>query len=443
MRKPSLAMPDFSAVRGKHVLIALSGGADSVALTHMLAQVREPLSITLSAAHMDHGIRPDSAMDAGLCRELCGRLHIDFYQIRLDIPDLARQRGEGLETAARNVRYQWLRETRQRIGADVIALAHHMDDQAETVLMHLLRGAGPEGISGMHPLADDLYRPLLGVRKRALMDYLQIHGLSWREDETNGMDDTPRNSIRLHVIPELEKSYPQAVRAMARYARSAELESDFMARLTKAFLSKNLRQGPYGQYLYLPDDLEPAIFRRAIRAICGPNLTWERLNAVAALWDAPHGRTDISKALYAERGRSGLYILPKQRPSIAAEELALEGVTNLPNICAIHVQSAKPTPIRDDPARQVLRRAALQNAVLRTRRPGDRIRPLGCGEKLLSDYFTDRKLDRPLRDFVPLIAVENRILWVVGMGISEEARLRDDQEPSVMLECQWKFDWNK
>ena len=147
MRKGAAA--DFTGLSGLRVLIALSGGADSVALASMLAEARNALQITLLAAHLDHAIRPESAEDAAFCGRLCARLGIPLYTARVDVPAEAARTGEGLETAARRLRHQWLRQVKDEVGADVIALAHHMDDQAETVLMHLARGTGPEGIGGM------------------------------------------------------------------------------------------------------------------------------------------------------------------------------------------------------------------------------------------------------------------------------------------------------
>ena len=133
---------DFSAVRQRRLLIALSGGADSVALAVMLAQARPRLNLSLCAAHLDHGIRPESGQDAEWCRELCAALDIPFHTARVDVPRECARSGEGLETAARRLRYAWLTALLEQLGADYIALAHHMDDQAETVLMHLARGAG-------------------------------------------------------------------------------------------------------------------------------------------------------------------------------------------------------------------------------------------------------------------------------------------------------------
>ena len=220
MKQPIL--PDFSAVRGKHLLVALSGGADSVALLHMLAGQRSGLDITLSAAHVAHCIRGEAGhADAEFCRALCTRLNIPLYVEIVDVPESAARSGEGLETAARRLRYNALRKIRTAVGAELIALAHHRDDQAETVLMHLLRGCGPGGIAGMKVFTDDLYRPLLGIPKSALLEYLRSRSESFCTDLTNYDAFTPRNSLRLHGLPALEESYPQASAAIARYAETA------------------------------------------------------------------------------------------------------------------------------------------------------------------------------------------------------------------------------
>ncbi len=414
--------PDFSPVRGKRVLIALSGGADSVALAVMLAEARAEYALTLLAAHVDHGIRPESADDAAFCEALCARLEIPIRVVRVDVPGAA-ARGEGLESAARRLRYEALRRVKAETGADCVALAHHMDDQAETVLMHLARGAGPEGIGGMRECSGDLYRPLLGLRKAELTDWLCRRGFSWREDATNRVADNPRNALRLDGIPALERCCPGFVPAAARYARSAQIESDFLAQQTRAWLARGGQRGPFGACLTLDPPPHPAILRRAIREMCPEALDFEQVEALEALCRQRRGKIDLGRRCFAERTGRRLYFVPKRPPETAPAELNLNGETRLAGIGRVLARPGEAVPIRDDPRRQALSASALRGAVLRTRRPGDRIRPLGGGDKLLSDYFIDRKVDRPLRDAVPLVAVGPRVLWAVGLGIAEEAKL--------------------
>ena len=431
IRSDALAA-DFAPLRGKRVLIALSGGADSVALAAMLADARKEYGLTLFAAHVDHAIRPESAADAAFCKALCARLDIPLHAVRVDVPAEAERSGEGLESAARRLRYEALRRIQGEVRADAIALAHHMDDQAETVLMHLARGAGPEGIGGMRAVSGDLYRPLLGLRKAELVEYLRVRGLPWREDATNRVPDTPRNALRLHGIPELEKCYPQFVRAAARYAQSAQIESDLVADLTRSYLDRASASGPFHAWLDVSDPPHPAVLRRALRAMCRRDVDFEQIGALEALCGAAKGKLDLGFCC-AERAGRRLYFVPKRLPEIAPAELALDGVTRLPGIGSVRAAPCEPVPIREDPFRQALSADALQGAVLRTRRPGDRVRPLGCGDKLLSDWFIDRKVDRPLRDVTALVARGSRVLWVVGGCIAEEAKLTG-RERAICLE---------
>lgn len=440
MRRDGPLKPDFSAVRGRRILIALSGGADSVALACLLAEARPEYGLTLFAAHVDHGIRPDSAEDAEFCQALCADLDIPFLCARADVPASARANRAGLESEARRLRYQALRRFRQETGCDCIALAHHMDDQAETVLMHLSRGAGTRGLAGMRALSGDLYRPLLGLRKSELADYLRQAGRSWREDSTNRLDDNPRNALRLHVIPELEKCYPQFAAAAARCALSAQIESDYLDEQTAAFLSGAASECPFCSWIGIDPPPHRAVLRRAVRAKCPAELSWEQVNALEALCGRPRGKIDIDGKHFAERTGRRLYFVPKRPPRIDPVPLDPGGTVSLAGLCEITAQEAAPQPAFGDPMIQVLDAQALEGAVLRTRRPGDRFRPLGCGDRLLSDFLIDRKVDRPLRDALAIVARGGRALWVCGLGISEDAKIVPETRRALRLNCRYTFD---
>lgn len=443
MRRETLLTPDCSAVRGGRLLVALSGGADSVALLSMLSRARKAYGLTLFAAHLDHGIRPESAEDAAFCRALCENLDVPFLCRRIDVPAEAARRHVGLETLARQLRYEWLRQCKAETRSDCIALAHHMDDQAETVLMHLARGAGPEGIRGMATLSGDLYRPLLGIRREDLRQFLRDRGMDWREDATNALPDTPRNALRLHGIPALEQSYPQVVPAIARYAEAARMESDYVAEQTEAYLRAAAVPFPLGFKLELAPMPHPAILRRAIRAVTENELSHERIAAAASLAEAARGRAELSGAWLAERGRGGLYILWRGVPPFPETPLEPEDETEVASLCTLIASPAPACPIPGDPMLEALRREALVGAVVRTRRPGDRFRPLGCGDRLLSDYLTDRKIDRPVRDALALVARDDRVLWVCGVGMSEDAKLRGPDDDAVRVRCRYPFDMRR
>ena len=444
MRSRGPLEPDFSAVRGKRLLAALSGGADSAALVHLLAAAREACELTLAAAHVDHGIRPDSAGDAEFCRSLCARLGVPFYCVRVDVPAAARANRAGLETEARRLRLEQLERFRAQTESDYIVTAHHMDDQAETLLMHLGRGAGLDGLGAMHKFSGRFYRPLLGFRKAELVEYLRRSGFDWREDSTNRVDDNPRNAIRLHVIPELEKCYPRFVPAAARCARSAQIDADCLDGMARAFLARG-GSAPGCDWLDLSDPPHRAILRRGIRRACPGSeaLTWAQVDALEALCGDPRGKIDVNGECFAERAGRRLYFVRKRRPAIAPVPLDPGGITALSGICEISAREAPPRPVRDDAMTQVLDADALLGAVLRTRRDGDRFRPLGCGDRLLSDFLIDRKVDRPLRDDIALIARGDRVLWVCGLGISQDARITGETRAAVRLACRYTFDMSR
>jgi len=205
--------------RGETLLVALSGGPDSVALTAALAALRRKRGFELVAAHLDHALRPGSAEDAAFCAQLCGSLGIPLRAGTGRVRERAALEKGGLEQAARLERYSFLRRVRDDEGAVAIAVAHTRDDQAETLLLRLLRGAGASGLAGMRPRSGDLLRPLLGVSRKDVLAYLGERGLAWREDPSNADTALTRNRVRRELLPYLEERFNPRVReALARTA---------------------------------------------------------------------------------------------------------------------------------------------------------------------------------------------------------------------------------
>ena len=428
----------FDGLRGKHLLVALSGGADSVALMHILLRRMGEDGFFLTCAHFHHGIRgADADADAAFCQTICDKAGIRLICGFADIPAIARERQTGIETAARIERYRFLNEAKAECGADLIALAHHADDQAETVLMHLLRGAGPEGISAMPMLSGDKFRPLIGISKQSLVDFLVSEGISWREDATNAVSDTPRNALRLNVLPEIEKSYPSAKQAIARYARAAAIENNLIDRLTDEFIKKRLKKLPCGEMIRLDNHWEEAVLRRTIRRLCGSRLeaakpdfqeklteAQAKLDELILLAQKIRGKIQVFSDLTVEKTPSGLYFLRDgiQKPEPMPVQVPMD--ISFGNYCRIVIEESDSGISADDPFTETVDPDALRGAVIRLREDGDRIRPLGAeGSRLLSDYLTDKKVDRPIRNCLPVIAKEKNILWVGGYGISDDIRI--------------------
>jgi tRNA(Ile)-lysidine synthase len=226
MRLPSLVAAVDRALRaagpvppGATIVVGLSGGADSVALTDALAALRRRRGLRIVAAHLDHGLRPGSAEDAAFCADLCRSLDVPLHTARADVRSRAGREKGGIEQAARRERFAFLRRVAAEEGAAALAVAHTRDDQAETLLLRLLRGAGATGLAGMRPRSGDVVRPLLAVSRQEVLNYLRERGLEWREDPSNLDPAHRRNRVRHELLPYLEARFNPRVReALARTA---------------------------------------------------------------------------------------------------------------------------------------------------------------------------------------------------------------------------------
>ena len=409
---------------GANVLCAVSGGADSVALLRLLISLRSEGLLRLHAAHFEHGIRGQASLDdRDFVRALCASLDVPLAVGQASVPAEAARAGEGLETCARRLRRAFLKNAAADAGASRIALAHHKDDQAETVLMHLLRGGGLTGASGMRADDGTFLRPLLPFSHAELIEYLNEIGQPWREDETNRVSDTPRNALRNEILPRIRDFYPGAADALARFAAISADEDAFIGEIAETVWRERAREYAGVRIMKNFSSLSPALKRRTLRrALDGADFdTVERVCTSEGSLQLPGGLT-------AYRTDADLYVSRTFSPPPDVP-LPDEGRVALPGVCLLAIENAPSVPIRDGGLAQVLDAEALKSAVLRTRRAGDFIAPLGMGgrSKSLSDYLTDRKLPYPLRDRVPVIARGSEILWAAGVGVSEHARVFENR----------------
>jgi tRNA(Ile)-lysidine synthase len=299
------------ALAGRHVLVAVSGGLDSVTLLHALDLLRDEAKLRLCVAHVHHGLRGEAAdLDEALVAELAGerglafaRARIDPHSIRTGVPQSARPT---LQEAARRLRHAALEELREQRGADCVATAHHLDDQVETVLMRLLRGTSPDGLGGMAPVSPDgrRVRPLLAVARAEIEAFARSQGLRWREDESNASDAYTRNRLRRRWIPALAEDFnPQLLRAVARLAETQRRDSAWIDRaVAEAWLAWAtadgrdwlLRLEGWGE---LPEALSHRLIERAVRSLGGGrDLSRSHIERALAFMAEP-GRHDGGRSL--------------------------------------------------------------------------------------------------------------------------------------------------
>ncbi len=233
---------------GSRVLVGLSGGSDSVGLLLLLMELAASGTFgVIGAAHLNHRARPAADDDERFCRNLVASAGISFISEGSDVPALAEAAGESFEACARRARYAFLQQAAAELGADRIAVGHTRDDQAETFLLKLARGAGPAGLGGVYPRRDDVIRPLLDVSRQAVRDWLRERGQPWVEDETNANLENPRNRVRHVVLPALDAAYGGPTRA--QLAGAAELvreDAQLLDELAAGRLQVLARRGPEG-----------------------------------------------------------------------------------------------------------------------------------------------------------------------------------------------------
>lgn len=448
------------AGRGQRVLCAVSGGADSVALLNIMQAASKVAGYELLAAHVHHGIRAESDEEMEFVTGMCRELGVELFTCRADVPALARVSGEGVESAARRVRYEFFYRVAREQGCDLIALAHHGRDQAETVLMHALRGASVSGLCGMRPRAGMLIRPLLDVEPEELREYLGAHGIGFREDATNADTRYTRNFVRHVILPDCERAYPGSRAGLCRLARAAQRDDDFMSGMADAEARLCLFDYPGGFYLDaermrgLHDAIGARIAARAMR-LCGQDAQEAGVECILAALHGTGAGGNLPGDVRVSRGAHRVYLeLPDpgrgSHRAGALDECAAVNAHELParvecSLGALEIKALKLCPgadLGDGIWEQAMDAAALCGAELRFRRAGDAIWPLGApGEKKLKDFYIDKKVDRQIRGYLPVLARGDRVLWALGVGASRDCKVGADTRSAVRLSWQGRRFW--
>lgn len=405
------------------VLVALSGGADSVALLLELNRLqRDGLISRLEAAHLHHGIRGrDADDDAAFVRALCERLSVPLTIAFEDVPKLSRENGISLELAARNARYAFLERVRAERSLDCIALGHHRDDQAETLLLHLLRGSGTDGLAGMRLRSGRFIRPLLGTEKQMILSYLNERGQDFRTDATNFETDATRNRIRLNVIPVLETINPAAKKALSEAAEHVAEDAAFLNTLAERATKDcgNDRE----KLLALPKPIRMRVLRGMLPY---SDYTRADLDRLDALLSAQTGsRATLKYGTVAWTDAKTIRIgMPESEPFCVP--VPETGSVKLPN-GTLTVERVERAAIPCKGSDAYIDADRLSGSVIaRNPTAGDRFTPLGMkGSKLLSDYLTDRKVPRYERT-MPVVCDGIGIVFAAGYTVDERMRVTAD-----------------
>ena len=441
---------DADMQTGDCIIVAVSGGPDSSALLHLTHALSQQVQLNLQIAHFNHRLRKHSGDDANFVREKAVGLGIPITIESADEGQIRSRKGTGMEDAARRARYDFLERTRSRLDGRFIAIAHNLEDQAETVLLRLFRGTGTTGASAMQQVNGKLIRPLLGVSREAILDYCRRHDVSYCTDPTNAEAITDRNRLRLNIMPELRRIWPRVDAVLARDAQVFAQEALALEWAAKTAMNF-VRSSSHGNQVEisrtglrsLPSFVTQLVLRRAAMKVGRSQPPSKlRLDSVVAFCLSANGGGRISLGDGVEVIRGYDTVLFKREQDATRH---ISGSVTLEPPCTVDVPDTETRlscRILDTQESDILLHSSLPtedgcrvlvdlNTVgyplhVRSRRRGDRLCPHGgSSEIMLTQYLTGRRIPSWHRDSVPIVVGPKGIVWVAGHSIDNRHRVTD------------------
>lgn len=440
------------------VFVGVSGGPDSVALVHALYRLRKELGIEIYIGHLSHMLQPEfSRKSEAFVKDIARELGLPFISKEINVPEYMERRKLSPEEAAREVRYQFFTEEAGKCNANKIATGHTKDDQAETILLRIIKGSGSRGMRGILPVRDNKFiRPLIDLRREEIEDFLKKESIGYLHDPSNTEPIYLRNKIRLELIPKLKKEYnPNIVEALTHLSHVIGEEESFLEEMARDAFEKilfkkeeNRLEIDLSSFQTLALSLQRRIIREGTEVFNIRGISFKHISDILELINKKVSGKSLNLPegliIYKEYNR---LIFTKNRESHSSlfnyhirvpTNITIDtGVSSYSIDC--RVKSIKESVIdfhdKDDYTAFLDFDKAGEDLVIRNRRPGDRFHPLGLnGTKKLKKYFIDEKIPRSDRNIIPLIAKDHEILWVVGKGISEDVKLSNESKRVLIIE---------
>ena len=456
--------------QGDRVVVGVSGGADSMALLACLDQLKEELDLRLFIAHVDHGLRGnESDLDRELVVKTARELNLPFYLKSLDLKNV--RVGQSFEDAARTERYRFFFQLYDEFGAHRIALGHQFHDQAETILLHLLRGTGAEGLAGILPVRDKIVvRPLLCVTREEIQTFLTAGNIAYREDQTNRSNAFLRNRIRHELIPRLRKYNGRIEQSLYNLTKVMQIDNDYWEREIRRVF-RSLGVDPLSDRSVISresfSELHEAMQRRIIKTLLESasqdknGINQRHIEAFLRLIREGHVGQKLSMPFQREVILQYKEVLIRKKvgnfsakDSHSQHEMNNDDDTSMKDYATTQINipatidtgenrntlylSLTDPPSSWDKISQIsyIDYDKLERPLfLRTVKPGDSFRPLGLsGKKKLKSFFIDRKVPREERKKIPLLVDRKRILWVGGMAISDDVKVTASTRTCLKIE---------
>lgn len=447
---------------GDKILVALSGGPDSVCLLHILYSLRKTLNIELYAAHVNHCLRgKDADDDEQYVRDLCNELGVKVFTQKFNVEKYGEEKGLSCEMAGREVRYKYFNELRKKYNIQKIALAHNANDQAETLLMRIMRGTGVEGLCGIRPVRDKIYiRPILGRTRKEIESYCENIGLKPRIDKTNLECIYSRNKVRLEIIPYMEQNFNKdVVAALNRLGEIMQGENELLKEISKECYEKYCYKEQNRVIIRKEafhnenENLLARIIRNALYKLKGNMYNFEKnhVRGVIEIGRNSTGtRTMLPNDVVAYNNYGDVYIYSKEdfenslgnNSKAKQEEIFLsdDSVVCISNI-KISLEIIPKEEVNLTESSTYTKFFDYDNIngdkKIRYRQEGDTFNPLGMkGNKSLKKMFVDMKVPREKRNEVPLVCFGEDIAWIVGYRVSEKYKVTDKTKQVLKIKIE-------
>lgn len=434
--------------KGDRILVAFSGGPDSTALIHILHELSGKMKFSMAACYINHMIRRRAVKnEIKFCWSVCEKLNTDFHIINEDIPRLAEETKQSVETAAREFRRAVLTQLSEEHGCTGIATGHHLDDTVETILFRLFRGTGPQGLDPIKPRSGKFIRPLYNIERSEIEQYLKRRRVRPLLDRSNLESKYSRNYIRNKIIPVIKKHFGSKYRdSIANFADIVSEENSFLKQITEKELKKISNISPGGKIIVdlrklgnYDVWLKRRLVKQALEKLSGRPGTgsFEDIERIGRIIDGTLKAASLTDNMKAGRDNDYLFFY-NRRVDISKRNLQLPGSTGIPEINS----RIRSTLMPEREAVMNVQKKGLRVDIdyskispplyVRGIRAGDRFAPLGMkGTKKIGDFLTDRKISRFIRDEIPVVLDEAGIIWLVGHQIAD--RVKIDQATKKVL----------
>ncbi|WP_346940704.1 tRNA lysidine(34) synthetase TilS [uncultured Clostridium sp.] len=430
--------------KGDKVIVALSGGPDSISLLHVLSTLIDEYNIKLYAAHVNHMLRSsESDEDEATCRRFCQENNIEFFSKSVDINYMASENNISTEMAGRDARYEFFADLLKKLNANKVALAHNLNDQAETVLMRLMRGTGIEGLIGIKPVRDEVYiRPIINVSRQEIEGYCKENNLPARIDHTNYETIYSRNKIRLELIPYIQQNFnSDIITTLNRMCELIKRDEDYIQENVIKVFQKYCDIGEdkviiYKDAFYLHPSLVSRVIRKALLQVKGDinNIQSIHIDNIINLQKSSTGKfTTVPKEILIKNVYGNIEITMQKKQC----KVDIDTILNL-NMGNNYIEELglkvyircidgdKKMNFKSNDNIKYFNGTNIKNITLRFRKNGDRFSPLGMkGSKKLKDIFIDLKIPREERDLVPLLCFDEDISWIIGYKISDKFKIHE------------------